>query len=369
MRIQHLPALLILAGSLTGLSAHTQAADFNYQGAIFTMNNAVDGNEVIVLGHRKGRLTNLGHFPTGGMGTGGGLGNQGALELTDNLRWLLVVNAGDNTVSSLKVTPHGLKIADVVDADGERPISVTVHHNLVYVVNAASDSIAGFRLTPYGKLKPIKHSVQVLSSTGTGPAQIEFNPAGDTLVVTEKATNRIMTFPVNDDGVAGPGIVNPSAGVTPFGFNFDRRGHLIVTEAQGGAPDGSTVSSYDIQGDGLLNAISAQVATTETAACWVEVPRYGRFAFTANTPSNTLTSLRIKRDGSLELRDSDGETAHVGSQGRATDLASSRWGDYLFALSASTQEVYSFRITKSGGLIPVDVEGNLAATLNGLAAF
>ena len=64
------------------------------------------------------------------MGTGDS--NQGALELTDNLRWLLVVNAGDNTVSSLKVTPHGLKIADVVDADGERPISVTVHHNLVY---------------------------------------------------------------------------------------------------------------------------------------------------------------------------------------------------------------------------------------------
>lgn len=369
MQIHHLPALLLLAGSFSGITANVQASDFQYHGAIFTMSNAVEGNEVIVLGHRKGHLTNLGRFPTGGVGTGGGLGNQGALELSDNLRWLLVVNAGDNTVSSLKVTPRGLQIADVVDADGEQPISVTVHHNLVYVVNAASDSIAGFRLTPHGKLKPIKNSVQVLSASGTGPAQIEFNPAGDMLVVTEKATNRIVTFPVDDYGVAGPGSVNASAGATPFGFNFDRRGHLIVSEAQGGAPDGSTVSSYDLRGNGLLNAISAQVATTETAACWVEVPKYGRFAFTANTPSNTLSALRIKRDGSLELRDRDGETVRVGTNGRATDLASTRWGDYLFALSPSTQEVYSFRIKQNGGLVPIDVESNLATTLNGLAAF
>jgi 6-phosphogluconolactonase len=142
-----------------------------------------------------------------------------------------------------------------------------------------------------------------------------------------------------------------------------------VTEAQGGAVDASTVSSYDLEADGLLDAISAQVATTETAACWVEVPRYGRFAFTANTPASSISALRIQRDGSLKLRDDDGVTVKVGSAGRPTDLASSYGGDYLFALSSSTGEIYSYRIKHNGGLVPVDVEDNLATTINGLAAF
>jgi 6-phosphogluconolactonase len=169
MQIRNLPTLAVLLTGLTSLGSFAQASDWNYQGAIFTMNNAVDGNEVIVLGHSQGHLTPLGSFPTGGVGTGAGLGNQGALELSDDLRWLLVVNAGDNTLSSLAVTPRGLKIKEVIDSDGERPVSVTVHHNLVYVVNAGSDSIAGFRLTRHGRLIPIKESVQVLSSNGTGP--------------------------------------------------------------------------------------------------------------------------------------------------------------------------------------------------------
>ena len=42
------------------------------------------------------------------------------------------------------------------------------------------------------------------------------------------------------------------SGRNAFGFNFDRRGNLIVTEAQGGAPDGSTGQPCDIQGDGLV---------------------------------------------------------------------------------------------------------------------
>ena len=53
--------------------------------------------------------------------------------------------------------------------------------------------------------------------------------------MTEKATNLIVTYEVRRGYASGPNA-QPSAGQTPFGFAFDRRGLLIVSEAFGGAP-------------------------------------------------------------------------------------------------------------------------------------
>ena len=40
---------------------------------------------------------------TGGLGTGAGLGSQGALAFSDNGRWLFAVNAGSNDISAFAV--------------------------------------------------------------------------------------------------------------------------------------------------------------------------------------------------------------------------------------------------------------------------
>jgi hypothetical protein len=90
--------------------------------------------------------------------------------------------------------------------------------------------------------------------------------------VTEKATNRILAYPV-EGGLAGDPVVTASAGTTPFGFS-DRR-HLVVSEAFGGAPNGSALSSYALKSNGLLTTLSASVGTQQTAACWVVVTNNG----------------------------------------------------------------------------------------------
>jgi 6-phosphogluconolactonase len=53
--------------------------------------------------------------------------------------------------------------------------------------------------------------------------------------VTEKATNLIDTYFVDQNGVASAPLVNASAGETPFGFAFSRDRHLIISEAFGAA--------------------------------------------------------------------------------------------------------------------------------------
>src|SRR5215510_11942550 len=70
-------------------------------------------------------------------------------------------------------------------------------------------------------LVPLAGSTQNLpGGTTAGPAQVSFSPDGGVLVVTEKGTNLIDTFTVNESGVAQPGVSVPSNGGTPFGFVF-----------------------------------------------------------------------------------------------------------------------------------------------------
>src|SRR5258708_29760062 len=64
------------------------------------MDNATNGHHVIGY-HRaaNGPLTPAGVFETGGFGSGGGLGNQGAVILSRDGNWLFVCNAGSDEIS------------------------------------------------------------------------------------------------------------------------------------------------------------------------------------------------------------------------------------------------------------------------------
>src|SRR5439155_6480370 len=99
-------------------------------------------------------------------------------------------------------------------------------------------------------------------------------------VVTERATNAISIYEVGPRGsVRGP-VTHPSSGMTPFGFAFNERGTLIVSEAFGGAANASAVSSYRLDRRGGLEVVSGSVPTTQTSACWLAVHRSGRYAYT-----------------------------------------------------------------------------------------
>ena len=80
---------------ITMTAGMTIAASGNASvGAVYTMSNAPGGNQVLVFDrHADGTLAAAGAFGTGGAGTGGGLGNQGAVVLNEDREWLLAVNA------------------------------------------------------------------------------------------------------------------------------------------------------------------------------------------------------------------------------------------------------------------------------------
>lgn len=335
-------------------------------GAVYTMSNEAAGNRILsFLRFPNGRLLPLGSTATGGNGTGGGLGNQEGLVISKNERWLLAVNAGSNSISVFEVRPFTLALRDVEPSGGIQPVSLALHGRIVYVLNAQSDAISGFRLTRHGQLVPIPGSTRALSASGTGPAQISFSPDGGTLVVTEKNTNNIVTFTVDDDGLDGQANVQASNGQTPFGFAFGKRDHLLVSEAFGGAPDASALSSYNVDDDSVLTTIAASVGTTETAACWVAVTPDGRFAYVTNTGSASVSGYAVDFDGTLQLLDTDGRTGVSGDG--PIDLAITDNGRLLFTLNSVSNTISAFRINSDGSLTLLPVAPAVPSGANGLA--
>jgi 6-phosphogluconolactonase len=352
------------AVALVALAAPAAASASS--GTVYTSTNSATANAIQAFSRAPdGSLTPGGSFATGGAGTGAGLGSQGAVALDDDAGRLFAVNAGSDNISAFKVTDSGLRLRDLEPSNGDRPISLTVHGDLLYVLNAGSDQISGFRIRRGGDLEPLADSTRSLSAPASDPAQVEFSPSGDLLAVTEKATNRIDTLRIGGDGRPGQLRSQPSAGQTPFGFAFDRRGNLIVSEAFGGAPNASALSSYGVAPDGTVAPISPVVRTGQTAACWVVVTGNGRFAYTTNTGSGSISSYTVDRDGSIALQESI--AANTGSGSAPTDLALDS-GRHLFVLNSGSGTVGAYRVRGDGTLLAVDVVGGLPLSSTGLAA-
>jgi 6-phosphogluconolactonase len=358
--------VMALVVALSGGLISTVFADQNGR-MVYTLSNASSGNAVLAFEQRGDTLIPAGIFPTQGVGSGGGLGNQGAIVLSDDGETLLAVNAGSDDVSVFRVQANGLTLADKVSSGGVRPISIAVHEDWVYVLNAGGSgigNITGFVLTSRDTLKPIPGSTRPLSGPATAPAQVEFNPEGDTLVVTEKATRIIDTYTVDENGVADGPVSQPSSGVTPFGFSFNKRGVLIVSEAFGGTANASAVSSYTLR-NGALVLRSGSVPDFQSAACWIVVTKNGKFAYTSNTGSNNISSYRVGRDGTLTLL----AAVAVSTGAAPIDMALNRNSKFLYVLNATARSIDVFRVDRgTGQLTPVTSLSGLPAGANGLVA-
>ncbi|MGZ6804697.1 MAG: lactonase family protein [Nocardioidaceae bacterium] len=314
---------LCLAGlGSTGLPT-ASAAPAGVVGHTYVDGNGAGANTVLAFDrHADGSLTPTAGSPfaTGGAGLGRGLGSQGAVQRSADGRYLLAVNAGDSTVSVLRIGADGTlsPVGAPVPSGGLTPVSIAVHDDLVYVANAGDggSDYTGFRLSPEGALTPLAGSTFVLPD-GSGPGDVLFDPSGRRLVGTRDSTSQIDSFVVGQDGLLTVGQGSPYAAqdLGPIGAEFDpaRSDQLFVTNAHAGAGKG-TVSSYRVSGEGRLrSALGGPYANGQTAPCWVEVSQDGRWLYSVNTASATVSSFAVQPDGSLVLGRSTAFTNGAGA--------------------------------------------------------
>jgi 6-phosphogluconolactonase (cycloisomerase 2 family) len=246
---------------------------------------------------------------------------------------------------------------------------VSEREGLVYVLNAGgAGNVAGFR-NLRGTLTPVAGSVQPLSvAGGAGPAQVSIGTEGDVLVVTEKNTNRLTSYALAADGSASAPIATPSVGPTPFGFTFDRRNHLLVSEAFGGAANASALSTYrfDPTSPATPVPVSRSVPTGQTAACWAVVTPNGRYVYTANAGSGSVSQFAVDRLGGAVLV--NGVAASTGPDSGPVDMAIAPDGRSLQVLAGRVMTIFNYGIAGDGTLTPAGSAAGLPAGSVGMAS-
>jgi 6-phosphogluconolactonase (cycloisomerase 2 family) len=357
-------------------------------GAVFTQTNRVP-NEVLAYNRgADGELTPAGSFLTGGDGRPVAnppfftnfpvLDTMGSVNLGDdgdNKSCLFVANGGSDEVSSFRVRPGGLTLADVEPSGGSRPASLTSTTRgsgkyVMYVLNSdnTSASFTGFRVSGSCELTMIPDSHTMLPSQESIPATIRFDEQGKFLTVSERyapaapaGDGDLVVYRVNSSGAPGARVITPSSQRTPYGLDYNHQGILSVTNEFFPAFENSTVSTYRQNDDGTLEILDTE--SSPGAACWNLFSNNGKFLFVTNPAGKfvpdgaNVRSFRVDRNGEMT------RAGEANTPFEAIDNALSHDSGYTYVLSANVvtpgtdSAITAFAIDrKTGDLTQIDEE-------------
>ena len=350
-------ALLLGLAAATAVAAPASATASTggspVTGHVYVNDNTAGTNTIGAFDrHADGTLTPEpgSPFPAGGAGTGAGLASQGAIQFAAGGRFVIAADAGSNQISVLRVNRHGSLSrvpGGVVSSGGATPVSIAVHGSLVYVANAgtAATNYTGFRFLG-GHLFRIPGSTVTLPSAAQ-PGDVLFNGTGTKLVGTRVGTSQIDSFTVSFGGrlTPAPGSPFQAQGLGPFGSEFRPTdpSQLFVSNAHNTAANSGTVSAFTDSSRGTLTPVAGSpFADDQMAPCWVEISHDGRFLFTVNTASGTISRFSIAPGGALTLLGST-PVAATGGVG-AVDARLSPDGRYLYVDESKIGSVGIFAV-------------------------
>jgi len=338
----------------------------------FVMSNNADKNQVIEFVHTSnGTVVAKETFDTHGRGTGGvndPLESQGSLMLSADHSLLFAANAGSGDITVFQVIEGRLIFLNKQPSGGSNPVAVAQTQNRLYVLNqGGAGSVVVFQMGYDGRLLPIADSTAFLSANAVGGSSISISPDGQTLAVVERLTNNIDTFHINPNGTLGPIVVNPSPGVGAFSGRFAPDGKLLVSET------GSTlsaISSYIVNSNGKLSAVTQSLTTNGDANCWNAITPNGDFVYASNAGSSNISGFLIGKSGVLTALTPSSVVASNPENATNLDITISGDGKFLYSLNATVGTVGVFAIQSDGTLKEVDeIPGFTAAVgFNGIAA-
>jgi 6-phosphogluconolactonase len=247
---------------------------------------------------------------------------------------------------------------------------VTEHNDTVYVLNAGgSGAIVAFKADGFGSLHEISKSEVFLTGDNSGASSISVSPNGKWLIAIEKASNSIDVFPINPDGTLGAVVANKSVTPGVFSTSFTPNGQLIVSENQPNGTDVSSISSYTINSNGSLTAITQSLRTFGDGNCWNVITPNGKFVYVDNAGTSTVAGFSVAANGTLTpIANTIVSTLSNGAGN--LDITVSGDGKYIFNLQSWIGVIGVFIINSDGTLNQLgDIEGLPAnAGFNGIAA-
>jgi hypothetical protein len=274
VRIASTAALLVFATGIASLTADHRAVTM-----AVTMTNDPVTNQIKV--YDVGSRALLQTLTTRGKGGAGG-NARGVKQYRGEI--VAVVNNGSNTVAVYKREGNGLRFDKLVTTTSA-PVSVDFANDHMYVAGATTvDSFVIHR----NNVEWLDGTAWLELATGGAP------PSGSTaqvgaiderrLLVTLKTDPDPGTVDVvrlHDGAIAGTApvaVTAPAGTLTPFGFSVYPDGTAVITLAHS--------SQAGLFRDGAFTSV---IEASQAADCWMT--RAGKYVFTANTGSKTISRL------------------------------------------------------------------------------
>ncbi|MFG6657235.1 beta-propeller fold lactonase family protein [Scandinavium sp. M-37] len=342
---------------------------------------------------KNGSLLEVSRISTRGEGTGGykpltmsvssadALVSASAITMSTDHKWLFVVNAGDNSVSSFSVDESGdLHLVDNKSTESSG-VSSTLSYNdeksVLYVGDTfGPDHIRTFSVKNGAlKLKSGAQSINTDSMNDRILTQIQVSPDNRyllanvlydkrpekingkfTLFPANKTTkNGIAVFPVLEDGSPGTPLFYDADGETPFGLTFIPGGDGRFVNTLDQAPGIAVLGK--LNGDGTITNLSRAEAKVNVpgkdaiGSCWVSMSPDGKVAFVAGFDTGDVTSFTVKSDtltyskggqGKLEKSDLSNDPKAVATGSPVGNWVSSN--GYFYQLYPSAAKLVAYRI-------------------------
>ncbi|SFV70018.1 3-carboxymuconate cyclase-like [hydrothermal vent metagenome] len=397
---------IILSASLSIVSAQS----------IYVATNKADNNTIMAYKMQTDGSFKSHEFYTGGKGTGDlevpalkkdsthplangddPLISAYGVTVTKDMKNLLVVNAGDASVSMFKINPdESLTVVNSVKIHDKFPLSVAESNGKVVIASVGSTngegSIEAMKIED-GKLVSINDSRVDLKAR---PSTVKFSTDDKHVIVTELVTGKVKSFAFTSGTLSKKAISTVDLPredkkrfqAIPVGFDIHptKDGDIVVvSEARFLTPDfklreasnvvpqtpkyswqTGSISTLMLK-DGMLNIVSKDVLTGDTmesgeiANCWVAFSKDGSKLWAVNALSSSISLFDITKDGSAKLNKltvykQDKELEFL------SDIKLNKTGDMLFQLVGNMGKVLVFKVDNDGNL-------KLRTTLDGLPKY
>ena len=347
-------ATLFVLSATASLAAPPPSVDAKNEGLTLAVTMTNDPASNLIKVYDASTLTLLQTLSTNG--AGGASGNaRGVRQFNGQL--FAAVNNGSNTVAIYTRNGDSLKLDRVVTTTSA-PVSVDFGNGHMYVAGTTTvdsfilqgssvgsrDGSPGLRLVG-GGVPPNGSTAQVgVVDEETLLVTLKTDPAAGT-VDTVALHNGAIT------GVVPTTVSAPNGTLTPFGFAVYPDGTAVITLAH---------SSQD----GLFRdgAFTSVISAGQAAPCWMT--RIGKYLFTANTGSHTIS--RLLGTGSNIFVDSL-VAASIPTGGAPSDIDAD--GDVLGVIDHTTgaSHLSLFKVNEFGELSAGTSIDLTAANANGVA--
>ena len=244
---------------------------------------------------------------------------------------------------------------NVVDTNGDYPVSVAVNSTTIAVLNGGTKSnIRAFTWTSNGNvtnLKSYSRSIKLMptqSNPPNGPpntvSQILFSPDNKCLLVLYKGTSKsnpggLLIYPITNNGLStNPVKTVLKDGFLPFGMKTVGQNGLIVTNASNGV----NFVTYD-SSTGL--AKSSKILPIDGAVCWVTYSPLTNNYYVIGATSNDITEVNVNQ-GNLKLIN----TYHLpmGSNPNESAIVAINNNNYLYVNCPGSKNITILSLNSSG---------------------